>query len=443
MDDSSAFGANSLGQARSKNAKQGSSQRSEKAVDDDEEKHLQRGKREASDEVAAAASSVRRYPQSISDVGFRRIVRNFTPSWFSVTMGTGIVSILLFNLPYNAHWLYWLSVIAFALNAVLFAVALVMSLLRYTLYPELWGAMIRHPTQSLFLGTFPMGFATLVNMVVYVCVPAWGPWAITLAWSTWWIDVAISVAVCFYLPFVIMNVHETDISTMTAAWLLPIVSTVVAAASGAVVADVLPDPQHALWTLIASYVLWGTGVPLAMVTLVIYFQRLMVHKLPPREVIVSVFLPLGPMGQGGFGILTLGRVAQRVLPQTHTLTPFAGEILYVLGFVTALIMWGFGLVWFFFAVASISRARFPFNMGWWGFTFPVGVFATATTALGTALQSSFFNVLGTIISICVIVLYIVVAVGTVMKSLTGAMFFAPCLADLKDDEKRFEEEHEV
>jgi hypothetical protein len=28
--------------------------------------------------------------------------------WFSVTMGTGIVSILLHNLPYNANWLYWL-----------------------------------------------------------------------------------------------------------------------------------------------------------------------------------------------------------------------------------------------------------------------------------------------------------------------------------------------
>lgn len=56
--------------------------------------------------------------------------------------------------------------------------------------------------------------------------------------------------------------------------------------------------QHALWTLTVSYILWGTGVPLAMFTLVLYFQRLTVYKLPPREVIVSVFLPLGPLGQG-------------------------------------------------------------------------------------------------------------------------------------------------
>ena len=67
-------------------------------------------------------------------------------------MGTGIVSILLHGLPYNADWLYWLSVIVFALNVGLFVVFTVISLLRYTLYPGIWGAMLRHPVQSLFLG---------------------------------------------------------------------------------------------------------------------------------------------------------------------------------------------------------------------------------------------------------------------------------------------------
>jgi len=122
--------------------------------------------------------------------------------WFSVTMGTGIVSILLHNLPYNAVWLYWLSVVIFALNVLLFATFTCISTVRYVTYPEIWTAMLRHGTQSLFLGTFPMGFATIVNMVVFVCVPAWGPWAVTLAWTMWCIDAVISVAICFYLPFV-------------------------------------------------------------------------------------------------------------------------------------------------------------------------------------------------------------------------------------------------
>jgi uncharacterized membrane protein YcjF (UPF0283 family) len=86
--------------------------------------------------------------------GWRRIVTNFTPSWFAVTMGTGIVSILLHDLPYNARWLYWLSVIVFALNVVLFVTFSAISVVRYTLYPGIWTQMLRHPVQSLFLGEF-------------------------------------------------------------------------------------------------------------------------------------------------------------------------------------------------------------------------------------------------------------------------------------------------
>ena len=193
-----------------------------------------------------------------------------------------------------------------------------------------------------------------------------------------------------------MTVHQNKLASMTAVWLLPIVSTIVAAASGGIVAEILPNPQHALWTLIISYVLWGVGVPLAMATLVLYFQRLALYSLPPREVIVSVFLPLGPLGQGAFGIMKMGSVAMKLFPKTGVLIPNAGEIFYVVGFLIALVMWGFALAWWFFALASILRSPFPFNIGWWSFTFPIGVFATATVTLGQEMPSKFFSVLGTV-----------------------------------------------
>ena len=134
--------------------------------------------------------------------GWRRIVRNFTPSWFSVNMGTGITSILLHNLPYNGTWLKYISYVIFALNVGLFILFFVISALRYTLYPKIWVAMTRHPSQSLFLGTFPMGLATIINMIVFVCVPAWGGSTWKLAWALWWIDAAVALAICFYMPFV-------------------------------------------------------------------------------------------------------------------------------------------------------------------------------------------------------------------------------------------------
>ena len=118
-------------------------------------------------------------------------------------MGTGIVSILLHNLPYNGVWLYWISVVIFALNVLLFGVGCIISILRYTLYPEIFAVMITHPIQSMFIGTFPMGLATIINMIVLVCAPAWGDWTRYFAWGLWIFDAVISVTTALSLPFIL------------------------------------------------------------------------------------------------------------------------------------------------------------------------------------------------------------------------------------------------
>lgn len=151
----------------------------------------------------------------------------------------------------------------------------------------------------------------------------------------------------------------------------------------------------------------------------------------------------------------------RVFSSTETLqsrTTNAGEILYVMGWLTAIIMWGFGLVWLFFAVASITRSKFPFNMGWWGFVFPLGVYTLSTTQMAIEMPSKFFKVLGMvsqnrlyqrdmedhkywlqqIFSVAIVLLWIVVSIGTIQRVATGELFFAPCLKEL--DGKKAEAE---
>lgn len=97
----------------------------------------------------------------------------------------------------------------------------------------------------------------------------------------------------------------------------------------------------------------------------------------------------------------------------------------------ALIMWSFGLTWLCYALASIYKSRpFPFNMGWWGFTFPLGVFALSTIELGHVIPSLFFRVLGTIFAVAVIILWCVVFIGTVRGAWSGHLFYAQCLKNL-------------
>jgi hypothetical protein len=53
--------------------------------------------------------------------------------------------------------------------------------------------------------------------------------------------------------------------------------------------------------------------------------------------------------------------------------------------------------------------------------------------LGKQLNMTFFKVVGVVVSVCVIVLWFVVAVKTVIEGIGGKLFYAPCLAAIGVD----------
>jgi tellurite resistance protein TehA-like permease len=89
--------------------------------------------------------------------------------------------------------------------------------------------------------------------------------------------------------------------------------------------------------------------------------------------------------------------AQKVFPPTGTSRFGSGDTFYDIGLLIGLLLLSFGCLWQFFAVAAIIRSKkFPFNLGWWAFTFPLGVFTTRTNQLGQEMPSRLFRVLGTV-----------------------------------------------
>lgn len=373
----------------------------------------------------------------------RRITLHFTPSWFSVNMGTGITSILLHQLPYQFSGLGIISNVVFGLNVVLFVAFLGISIARYTIWPTMWPTMLFHPAQSLFLGTFAMGFATIVNMCALSVAPAWGHGFAIFTWVLWWIDAIISLVVCIGVPFLQFTRHHQAYDKVTGVWFLPVVSTIVAAASGGIVAEILPA-AHARLTLTVSYILWGTGFGLAILLMGLYYGRLAVYKIPPATLIVSAFLPLGPCGQGSFAILQISSALYKMSKETGvalgsaaSATPQEAQMMataiYAVTIPIALVIWGLGLVWLVLAVAFLIDLAMvqslAFNLGFWGFTFPLGVFCTATTQLGKELDSGGFRVLGTVLSLIEVLLWLFIAIRTTIGALSGKLFFSPCLAE--------------
>ncbi|KAG8876797.1 Plasma membrane sulfite pump involved in sulfite metabolism [Tulasnella sp. 331] len=236
---------------------------------------------------------------------------------------------------------------------------------------------------------------------------------------------------------------------MTAALLLPVVPNITAAAIGAVLASHFVDisPSYSMHIWIASYVLLGPGILTALFYLTLYLQRLHFHHIPPNETIVSSFLPLGPCGLGGFSSLKLGTVAVRLFPLIeggptmqaigNNGRQMAGWTLWGAGLIFALMLWGLGIWFMFIAVSSFAHrwkeGTLRFNMGWWGFTFPLASLTLSTLLIGSELDSKGFQVVGTVFTLMVIILWTFVSIPTVKGACSGSkiIFAAPCLSALE------------
>jgi tellurite resistance protein TehA-like permease len=70
-------------------------------------------------------------------------------------MGTGIVAVLLHQLPYQFNGLQYISLVFLFLNIFIFLALLFLSIVRYVVWPEITMLMLRHPVQSLFLYLSP------------------------------------------------------------------------------------------------------------------------------------------------------------------------------------------------------------------------------------------------------------------------------------------------
>jgi len=361
----------------------------------------------------------------------REVIRQFTPNWFAATMGTGVLALALAQLPVEVPGQRAFAEGLWLFNILLFAVFSLLYGARWVLFFHEARRIFGHSTVSMFFGTIPMGLATIINGFLLFGVPRWGDGAVQVAEVLWWIDVAMSLACGVLIPYLMFTRQEHSIDQMTAVWLLPVVAAEVAAASGGLLAPHLLDTPMQFNVLITSYVLWAFSVPVAFSILVILLLRMALHKLPHENMAASSWLALGPIGTGALGMLVLGADS----PAIFAANGFAGigEIASGLGLIAGIILWGFGLWWMLMAVLitlRYLRRGIPFNLGWWGYTFPLGVYSLATLKLGSTLHLGFFSGFGLVLVALLAVLWLIVGSKTLRGAYKGELFVSPCLAGI-------------
>ena len=356
------------------------------------------------------------------------LIRHFTPNWFTVTMGTGVVALILPELPFAHSIMAHLAVLLWQFNIALFLMFSLLYVLRWIIYPTEAKQIFSHASMSLFLGAIPMALATIINGYLKFGIHLYGDWVVPFAQLLWYIDVLLAVSIAWIVPFYMYNRQQHELQSMTAVWLLPIVACEVAAATGGLLLPHIAVGQQALGILLGGYVLWGISVLPAFAMLTILMLRLALHKLPSKELAISSWLALGPIGTGALALLILGAQAPQVLAviDQQSLGLFCQQA----GIVVSLILMGFGLWWLGIALLTTlkhAKTALPFNLGWWGLTFPLGVFTLAVLNLAQQLHVSFIQSIGYALAVILIMLWLVVVTKTAQGFYRGSLFFSPCL----------------
>ena len=366
----------------------------------------------------------------------REAIRQFTPNWFAATMGTGILALALGQLPFVAQWPKALGEALWFFNIVLFCLFTLMYASRWVLFFDEAKQIFGHSTVSMFFGTIPMGLATIINGFLLYGLPRWGGGVVALAEVLWWIDVTMALACGVLIPYMMFTRQQHSIDQMTAVWLLPVVAAEVAAASGGLLAPHLADASAQFTMLITSYVLWAYSVPVALSILVILLLRMALHKLPHESMAASSWLSLGPIGTGALGMLLLGNDAPAIFA-AHGMASIGG-VAEGIGLIGGVLFWGLGLWWMVLALLITGRyfrKGIPFNLGWWGFTFPLGVYAVTTLKLGSMLHLTFFSFFGVVLVLMLTVMWMIVAAKTLAGAYRGNLFVSPCIHSLSKASK--------
>ena len=356
------------------------------------------------------------------------IIRQFTPNWFTVSMGTGVVALIVSEFPMLKALTWQLGTGLWYFNILLFVLFSVLYGLRWAFYPHEAKQIFQHPSMSLFLGTIPMALATILNGFLKYGQPIYGDTAVQIAQTLWYANVVLALLVAWAVPFAMYRHQEHALQQMTAVWLLPIVACEVAASSGGLLLGHLAANTHAVAILLGSYVLWGVSVLPAFAILTILMLRLVLHKLPEKELAVSSWLALGPIGTAALALLVLGHQAPMLMASLGLAQ--LGQLFQQAGILASLILLGFGLWWLGIAVLTTlhhAKQDLPFNLGWWGLTFPLGVYTLAILTLAQQLNLAFLYAVGYAFAAILMLLWSLVATKTAQGFYQGHLFFSPCL----------------
>ncbi|KAF8997918.1 voltage-dependent anion channel [Cyathus striatus] len=278
----------------------------------------------------------------------------FSPAWFTIIMGTGTVSVLVARFHFGAGStpLKVISLSFYFLNLFLFTAFTVITALRFWMFPSLLKQTLLNPTESLFVGAFPIGAASLIDesIIIHRSWSFGGKGFLYALWSFWWLDLGISFLTAFGLLYAMMYTKHHLVAETTSVWVLPIIPLIVLSGTGGNISHDLLESSTSLASITTGFSLCAfvIGMSLTLMIITLFLTRLILHGPPKAHITPAGFIIASPLGQGGYSLLVNGEMLSKIFPfhddyptqGFHTMT---GKIPFTLAY------WGFfhffGAIW--------------------------------------------------------------------------------------------------
>ena len=228
------------------------------------------------------------------DIGIRDRLHHFTWAWFTTTMSTGGIALVLNQTPHQFRGLNTIGDIVFILDLVLFVFICAGITTRFILFPKAFKASLAHPTESLFFPTFWISIVNILSCTTAYGIPKTGFWLVKTMEILFWIYAALTFMVAVGQYFFLFTGKPLTIQSFTPAWILPVFPVMLCGTLATLMGSSQP-PSHSLPIQIAGVTFQGLGMMISTFFYSIYLGRLMSQGLPAPNTRPGMFIAVSTL----------------------------------------------------------------------------------------------------------------------------------------------------
>lgn len=352
--------------------------------------------------------------------GATSVFRHITPNWFASVMGTGIVATAAATLPVHAPVVREFATAVWVLAGLVLVVLTAAFATHWIRHRDQAKAYAAHQVMGQFYGAPAMALLT-VGAGALLLGPALIGESTALALDVvlWTAGTLLGLVVSVWLPFAMITRTDRDDIAAVPAWMMPVVSPMVSASTGALLLSHVGAGQAGMTLLVACYAMFGLSLLAGLITITMVYSRLMHGGFSEVQAIPTVWIALGVVGQSITAANLLAAHAGSVLTDAATVSA-----LHAFGVVYGMVMGGFGAFVFCLAAALTvhgARRGLSFTLTWWSFTFPVGTCVTGASALGAATGVTVISWLAVALYVLLLGAWVTVATNTFRGVLSGRL----------------------